>query len=141
VDPGDPEPTVNHFGNYIRARRMALSVSLRSLAETLEIDFSYLSKLETGREAPPSEGTIGRIAYALDVDEELLLALAGKVPAEVRARASTDPSFAYLLGQLPSLDGDRLQKIFAAAGWKVPDFDFGTDDTEQVVGSGGQSPG
>jgi transcriptional regulator with XRE-family HTH domain len=60
------------------------------MANRIGIEPSYLSKIERGHEQPPGEETIRRIAQDLGENPDALLALAGKVSAElidiIRAR-------------------------------------------------------
>jgi transcriptional regulator with XRE-family HTH domain len=86
------------------------------------VNFSYLSKLENGHEEPPSEDTLRRLAVELKVSEDRLLAMAGKLPAELRERAGADPEFAYLLTRLPDVSKRSLNRIFKAAGIEPPRF-------------------
>ncbi len=77
------------FGDFVRERREALrhgdpGFSLRKVAERIGVQPSYLSKVERGEVAPPSEATILRLAEALEVDGDVLLALAGKVSTELK---------------------------------------------------------
>ncbi len=77
------------FGEFVRERREALrrgdpGFSLRRVAEKIGVQPSYLSKAERGEVAPPSEATILRLAGALEVDGDVLLALAGKVSSELK---------------------------------------------------------
>ncbi|KHK01813.1 PAS domain S-box protein [Desulfovibrio sp. TomC] len=77
------------FGERIRSRRLARlaednTFTLRRLAGRLGIQPSYLSRLERG--APPSlsEDHIQALARELGDDADALLALAGKIPGDVR---------------------------------------------------------
>ena len=77
------------LGSYLRERREVLQAgdrtfSLRQVAARAEVEPSYLSKIERGQEAPPSEPTIRRLAEVLDEDPDVLLALAGKVSADLQ---------------------------------------------------------
>lgn len=87
----------------------------RQAAAALGIDFTYLSKLENDRGEPPGEPLVQRMAELYDADSEELLALAGKVPAELRERASEDRQFALLLRRLPTLPADKLKEIYKSA--------------------------
>lgn len=68
------------FGDRIRQLRKEHDLTLRELAEQVGIDFTYLSKIETGRGVPPSEETIRRLANRLNADAEELVLLADKLP-------------------------------------------------------------
>lgn len=83
------------FGERLRELRKGQRISQRDLASLTGVDFTYVSKIETGDMPPPSAATIHRIAQALAADENELIVLAGKVPLEiyreiVREVAETD---------------------------------------------------
>jgi HTH-type transcriptional regulator, competence development regulator len=72
------------FGDYVRAARATraetdMRFSLRQVAQRIGVQPAYLSKVERGLVAPPSEATIIRLATDLGEDPDVLLALAGKV--------------------------------------------------------------
>jgi HTH-type transcriptional regulator, competence development regulator len=54
------------------------SYSLRQVAYRVGVEPSYLSKIERGLE-PPGEATAIALAHELQLDPDLLLAMAGKV--------------------------------------------------------------
>jgi HTH-type transcriptional regulator, competence development regulator len=69
------------FGKLIRQARKVKNYSQRELAKILQIDFTYLSKLENSRaEYAPKEDVIRGLARNLDLDEEELIYLAGRIP-------------------------------------------------------------
>jgi len=69
------------FGQLIRQARKDKGYSQRELAKLLELDFTYLSKLENDRaDYPPKEDVIRSLARNLDLDEEELIFLAGRIP-------------------------------------------------------------
>jgi HTH-type transcriptional regulator, competence development regulator len=72
------------FGPHIREIREARGISLRALAQRIEVEPAYLSKIERDIFAPPSEALIVKIAAQLDQDPDWLLALAGKIPSDVK---------------------------------------------------------
>jgi transcriptional regulator with XRE-family HTH domain len=77
---------MNHnlkFGKKLRELRNKASLSLRELAGTAEIDFTYLSKIENGVLPPPSEKVIIRLAESLRTDRDDLLTLAGRIPSDI----------------------------------------------------------
>ena len=73
---------VTTFGELIKQARKRKQYSQRELADRLGIDFTYLSKLENERGNPPKEEIIRQLAQYLDLDEDKLIFLAGKIPAE-----------------------------------------------------------
>lgn len=72
------------FGPHIREIREAKSIGLRELARLIEVEPAYLSKIEREIFPPPSEALIVRIAGNLEEDPDRLLALAGKIPSDVK---------------------------------------------------------
>jgi transcriptional regulator with XRE-family HTH domain len=71
------------FGDYLRELRKAKGLSQKELAERVDINFTYLSKIETGSAAPPAEDTIRKLADVLRADVDKLTFLAGKVPKDL----------------------------------------------------------
>ncbi|HML53820.1 MAG TPA: PAS domain S-box protein [Solidesulfovibrio magneticus] len=82
-------PPQHPFGQRIRERRLARletdpAFTLRRLAGRLGIQPSYLSRLERGAAPSLSEEHLQALARELGDDPDILLALAGKLPADVR---------------------------------------------------------
>lgn len=71
------------FGGVIRGARAMKNISLHELAKMVEIDFSYLSKIENDKLKPPSEIVIKKLAKALDMDIDFVLAMANKIDSEI----------------------------------------------------------
>jgi HTH-type transcriptional regulator, competence development regulator len=90
------------FGQRLRELRKAKFLSQKQLAEMVGLDFTYLSKVETGAMPPPAEATIRKLADALHVPAESLIALAG--------RLSEDQS------QIVSRRSDLIPDLFRAIG-------------------------
>ena len=96
----------NAFGSHVRERRLALraedrAYSLRRVAQTIGVEPSYLSKVERGEQAPPSEDKVKALAAALGEDPDMLLALAGKVSSDLLRVIRRRPRlFAQLIRQL-----------------------------------------
>lgn len=69
------------FGKLIREARKDKGYSQRELSKLLGLDFTYLSKLENDRaDYSPKEDVIRSLARNLDLDEEELIFLAGRIP-------------------------------------------------------------
>jgi len=84
------------FGARLRELRRQLGLTQRALAEKIDVDFSYLSKIESGAAPPPSEKVISGLAEVLNADKDELLTLAGKVPPDI-AEALKNPEARQLL--------------------------------------------
>jgi HTH-type transcriptional regulator, competence development regulator len=100
------------FGTYIQRARRFRGRTQRELAADLDIDFTYLSKIENDRGDSLGEERIRRLAEALALDTETLLALAGRVPPEIRQMALDDRDFAMFLRQLPSMSPEERQSLY-----------------------------
>lgn len=105
------------FGEYVRSRREEMrqadaTFSVRGVAGRLGIQPSYLSKVERGEVAPPSEGTIVALARELDVDADVLLALAGKVSGDLQEAIRRRPElFGELIRQLKDMPDRAVLRL------------------------------
>ena len=94
------------FGKYIRRQREALkqkdrSFSVRQVAQRINVEPAYLSKIERGDFPPPSEDKIRSLARELNEDPDVLLALAGKVSSDLLE----------IIRQRPELFGDLIREL------------------------------
>ncbi len=86
--------------------------SLRQIANQVGIEPSYLSKVERGLEPPPGEETIKHIAAALNLDPDILLAMAGKVSSDLHDIICKRPVlFAELLRKLKGLPDHAVVRL------------------------------
>ena len=91
------------FGQRIRQLRLEKRLSQRDLAKCVGVDFTYLSKIENGKVAPPSDDVIHKLAEELEASEEELLALAGKVSqTDLREVIAGDVRIGFLFRKLQS---------------------------------------
>lgn len=88
------------FGERLREMRTSRNVSQRALADMVNIDFTYISKIEAGNMQPPSAVVIRHIAQALQTDERELLYLSGKAPSHLGAALKDNPLLTALVYQL-----------------------------------------
>ena len=71
------------FGKRLREARRNKGFSQRDLAGLVEVDYTYLSKLENDRaDYPPKDDVIRALAHHLELDAEELSYLAGRITAE-----------------------------------------------------------
>jgi transcriptional regulator with XRE-family HTH domain len=109
---GDEQPVEETFGKRIQRLRRELGLTQRDVAGKLGIDFTYLSKLENDRPGDAlGEDRVRKLAEVLETDAEELLALAGRVPSELRDRAQTDREFARFLRRLPNVSEKELRDM------------------------------
>ena len=86
--------------------------SLRQVARRIGVEPSYLSKIERGQVAPPSEATTVRLAKELGEDPDVLLAMAGKVSGDLQEIIRRRPAlFAELIRQLKEAPDHAILRI------------------------------
>ena len=105
------------FGRHVRKCREAMragdpAFSLRKTAHRIGVEPSYLSKVERGEVAPPSEATIQKLAIELEVDSDVLLALAGKVSSDLQEVIRKRPMvFAELIRELKEMPDHAVLRL------------------------------
>ncbi len=105
------------FGDYIRQVRERLrtndrSYSVRQVARRIGVEPAYLSKVERGDVAPPSEATIRKLARELDEDTDVLLGMAGKVSSDLQETIRKRPQlFSQLLRELRDMPDHAIVRI------------------------------
>ena len=105
------------FADYIRGKRETKRVadrsfSLRQVAQRIGVEPAYLSKIERGDFAQPSEEKILLLAEELGEDGDVLLAMAGKVSKDLQAIIRARPQlFAELIRQLKDLPDDAVLRL------------------------------
>jgi transcriptional regulator with XRE-family HTH domain len=73
---------------------------------------AYLSKIERGDVAPPSEAKIRRLAVELGEDPDVLLAMAGKVSSDLLEVIRKRPRlFADLIRELKTMPDQAILRI------------------------------
>ncbi|MEH6550644.1 MAG: helix-turn-helix transcriptional regulator [Pseudomonadales bacterium] len=105
------------LGPYLRQRREALKAkdkcySLRQVAKRVGIEPAYLSKIERGEMAPPSEVTLKKLAIELSLDADVILAMAGKVSKDLQEIICDRPElFAELLRHMKDLPDHAVLRV------------------------------
>lgn len=99
------------FGQTLRDLRKAKGLSQRALAEIVDINFTYLSKIENEKldfAQFPSEPLIRALAEALHADLDQLLLLAQKIPEPIKKRVIERPD---AFRKIADLDDATLNKL------------------------------
>jgi HTH-type transcriptional regulator, competence development regulator len=102
------------FGARVRLLRHEKGLTLRELAKRVDLDFSYLSKIENDKLPPPADATIVRLSKTLDVDPDQLFSIARKVPTDLRQRVrEAPPQTAFLMRKLSTsqLSDEQYRQI------------------------------
>jgi transcriptional regulator with XRE-family HTH domain len=93
------------FGDLLRAHRKRAGLTQSAVAHALGIDFTYISKIERGRAAPPSTDIIAVAASVLRLsadERDQLFAAAAKLPAELEQWAASTAEVMKLYRHLSS---------------------------------------
>jgi transcriptional regulator with XRE-family HTH domain len=105
------------FGSYVRQKREKLragdpAFSVRRVAARIGVEPSYLSKVERGEEAPPSEERIVALARELGEDKDILLAMAGKVSGDLQRIIRKRPRlFASVIRELRKMPDHAVLRL------------------------------
>ena len=87
--------TMTKLGEFLKARRTALGLTQRSLAQKLSVEASHVAFIESGRRKP-SLKLVARIAETLGLDPQELLVLAhpeARVLLSPKPRTTQAPSW------------------------------------------------
>jgi len=106
------------LGDYLRERRSekkrldGRNFSLRQVAQRIGVEPSYLSKIERGVETRLSEQTTRALAAELGEDPDILLAMAGKVSADLQDIIRKRPQlFSQLLRELKEMPDRAVLRL------------------------------
>ena len=79
------------LGDYIKSERKAKKITQRELASKVGVDFSYISKIESGETKTPSDGILEKISDVLGLEMEVLILLSNKLPKEIKEEIEANP--------------------------------------------------
>jgi len=105
------------FGKYCRDTRERLKkddsrYSVRQVAQRVGVEPAYLSKVEREEVAPPSEKTIIKLAHELGLEQDVFLAMAGKVSSDLQEIIRKRPKlFAELIRQMKDLPDNAILRL------------------------------
>jgi len=123
------------FGEFIRNRREEMRLqdrkySLRQVAVRVGLEPSYLSKIERGEQPPPSENKIRLLAEDLEVDIDVLLAMAGKVSSDLMDVIKNRPEiFSEFIRDLKNMPDHEVLKGVRDRSYVVSDDRNDRDDS------------
>ena len=78
------------FGKILKDLRKQKGLSIKKLGSQLDVNYSYLSKLENNKSCP-SNDFIAKIADHFEYDVEELMIRAGKLPDDLMSILSNNP--------------------------------------------------
>ena len=101
------------LGETIREARIARH-KLREFARLLSVSPTHLSDVEHDRRIP-SEDLLSRIAQHLDLDLDILMGAAGRMPEDTLRLLERRPKTVSLFRKVSKLRPEELQKLEKAA--------------------------
>lgn len=97
---------LSKIGQLIESKRLDKNLSIRALASISGISHSEVNKIEDGRRINPSALHLRAIAKALDIDQILIMTMAGYIdPVETRKPPSIP------LSDLQELNCEELRSV------------------------------
>lgn len=102
---------MSEFGDMLKSLRTEKKISQRKLAELVGIDFTYISKIESGTMEPPAEGTIVKMAQFLGENPDKMLLVAKKVPSDFNKVIIENKDVPAFLRKVPNLSSVQWEKI------------------------------
>jgi transcriptional regulator with XRE-family HTH domain len=102
---------MSEFGELLKSLRKDKKISQRKLAELVGIDFTYISKIESGTMDPPAEDKIIKIAEIFNVNPDQLLISAKKVPSELQKVITDYQDLPLFLRKASSFSPHQWERI------------------------------
>jgi transcriptional regulator with XRE-family HTH domain len=102
---------MSEFGDLLKSLRKDYKISQRKLAELVGIDFTYISKIESGAMDPPAEDKIIKMAQVFMVNPDQLLISAKKVPSELQKIITEHQDVPVFLRKVSSFSPDQWERI------------------------------
>ena len=105
------------FGQILRKVRESQGLGLRQTAALAGISPAYLSRIESGKTAPPKPQTITALAVALGVEPNALFHMSSSLDPEIASLLETSPRVMELLRLIASngLNEDQIDRIIMFA--------------------------
>jgi transcriptional regulator with XRE-family HTH domain len=104
------------FGERIRELRKAKGLSLRELAELVDVSHTYLSKVENQKldfGEYPSESLIHKLAAELEANENQLLLLAEKIPSNIKQMILRSPQLFHDLAKMKPKEFRAVERFIS----------------------------
>lgn len=102
---------MSEFGKKLKALRLEKEISQRKLAELVGIDFTYISKIESGTMDPPAEEKIIKMAEVLGEDPDIMLVTAKKVPKDLQKIITENKEIPVFLRRASNLSSNQWEEI------------------------------
>ena len=93
---GKPTSLLKELGSLVREIRLNAGESIKAAAPRLEVDYTYLSKIENGL-VNPSSDLLSRIAEHYGVQRDALYLAAGRLPPDIERIIQQHPQEVMVL--------------------------------------------
>lgn len=103
--------TPERFGEFVRSRRTALGISVRSLARELGVSPGYVSAFEAGTQPPPTLNRLAQLSSVLCVDADALIGLADRWRDAVARETAGRPVALDLFRVVRHLADDDIKQL------------------------------
>lgn len=102
---------MSKFATELKRLRLKNNITLKELAKAVDVDYTYISKLENDKVNPPKESRIRQFAKVLHADPDYLILLAGKIPMEQNSKIAKDNLFISFLKAFPRLTKKQRKTV------------------------------
>lgn len=127
-----------HFGEIIKKLRKLRGFTIYLLSELAEVDKGHLSRIERGLRNPPKPDSVHRLAGALGVDVEYLMAKAGHTDFDGDEALADEEIIREVASSTPYRSKAITREYLEGLKEKFPDF---RDFIEFVTGRTRKMPG
>jgi transcriptional regulator with XRE-family HTH domain len=108
------------FGQSIKAARTAHRWTMRTFARMVGISHVYLCNIEHAIAAPPSDPVLQKMAELLEIPQQTLFALAGRLPPAVLSEFWRHPAVPAILSTVPGMTLPDAHTFCAHVGRILP---------------------
>ena len=100
------------YGAFTRRKREEKEFGLREFAKMLGVSATYVSQVERGELSPPAEERVLKTAELLEIDSDVLMALAGRVATDLEDIIRDKPkAAAVLLRLVKKMSSEQLDDL------------------------------
>lgn len=102
-------------GELLRLKRLEKSQTLEDIAKLVGVSTNYISELEKGKKANPSDEIIVKLAQIFSLDEDDLFSAFNKIPLSTRNEIEQHPSLVKALSELnndTSLSYEKKEEFY-----------------------------
>jgi len=114
--------------------RTEAGVGLRALARAIDVSSTYLSRVENGRDPPPTADRLRAIAGVLDVPPDVLVELAGRTGVALDAYLERVPAASSLFLDIArrDLNADQIARLAEFIDTELPEVEPSSPPVESL---------